>query len=287
MKTNPAPSLALALIAATWLTSIPMSPVQAAGAAKAAPMPDFTKGSKLAKDAPHDWTLGPTGARGWIFTANGHSRDARQILVTEVAKGSPADGVLGVGDVILGVDGKNFSGDARVSFAKTIAAAESEKGALRLLRWRGGKSEAVELKLAVLGSYSATAPYACEKSKRIFELGCASLAKRMADEKTYTRRLDGIPRALNGLALLASGNKEYLPLVKREAQWAANFSTRWLQRPGTTATSLMLLSASTSSATGDEIRSAGFAAGWPWRQRTAKARVGSWGHKFAHARRAI
>src|SRR4051812_30963123 len=156
------------------------------------PMPDFTKGDKPSEV--HDWTLGPTGARGWIFTANGHSRDARQILVTEVAKGSPVDGMLDVGDVILGVDGKNFSGDARVQFANAIAAAESEKGTLRLLRWRAGKPETVEVKLAVLGSYSATAPYACAKSKRIFELGCASLAKRMADEKTYTKRLDPIPR---------------------------------------------------------------------------------------------
>ena len=64
------------------------------------------------------------------------------------------------------------------------------------------------MKLAVLGSYSATAPYECAKSKRIFELGCASLAKRMADETTYTKRLNPIPRSLNALALLASGNKE-------------------------------------------------------------------------------
>ena len=90
----------------------------ALAAPKDNPNPDFTKGDTLAKDAPHDWTLGPTGARGWIFTANGHSRDARQILVTAVAKGSPADGVLNVGDVILGVDGKSFPGDARVQFAE-------------------------------------------------------------------------------------------------------------------------------------------------------------------------
>ncbi|MEA3207584.1 MAG: hypothetical protein QOE70_641 [Chthoniobacter sp.] len=110
-------------------------------------------------EAKHEWTLGPTGARGWYHTANGHSRPTRQILVTAVAKGSPADGVLAKDDVILGVDGKNFADDARLQLAGAIAAAESEKGGgkSRLLRWRAGKSDAVELMLPVLGTYSASA----------------------------------------------------------------------------------------------------------------------------------
>jgi hypothetical protein len=191
-----------------------------ARAADTPPAPDFTKGDKSGEG--HDWTLGPTGARGWIYTANGHSHAARQILVTEVATGSPADGVLAKDDVILGVEGKNFADDARVVFAKAIAAAESSKGVLQLMRWRGGKSESVEVKLAVLGSYSATTPYDCAKSKRILELGCASLAKRMG-EANYGRGMHGITRSLNALALLASGNKDFAPLVKREAQWAAEF----------------------------------------------------------------
>jgi hypothetical protein len=29
------------------------------------PVPDFTQGGK--KDDSHDWLLGPTGARGWMF----------------------------------------------------------------------------------------------------------------------------------------------------------------------------------------------------------------------------
>ena len=188
------------------------------------PMPDFTQGGK--PDASHDWTLGPTGARGWIYTANGHSRLARQILITAVAKGSPAEGVLSIGDVILGTGSQNFADDARIQFGKAIAVAESDKGGgkLPLLRWRGGKSEAVELKLPVLGSYSATAPYDCAKSKRIFEQGCASLAGRMAAEK-YGAGMHSIPRSQNALALLASGKKDYLPLIQREAKWAADFTT--------------------------------------------------------------
>ena len=84
------------------------------------PVPDFTRGDTLPKKAPHDWTLGATGARGWIYSSNGHSKKARQILVTAVEEGSPADGTLRVGDVLLGVDGEKFDGDARVLFALSL-----------------------------------------------------------------------------------------------------------------------------------------------------------------------
>jgi hypothetical protein len=258
-------------------------PAWAAAEGDAVAMPDFTKGDTVAKNGPHDWTLGPTGARGWIFTSNGHSDEARQILVTAVAEPSPAAGVLRIGDVILGVDGKNFSGDARVKFANAIGVAETEQGGgkLRLLRWRAGKSEEAIVTLPVLGSYSATAPYDCPKSKRIFEFGCASLAKRMADEKSYTKQLNAIPRALNGLALLASGNRQWLPLVKREAQWAADFTTSgylsWFYGYN------MVLVSEYVMATGDQSVMPGLTR---LALETARGQsgVGTWGHRFAEGR---
>jgi len=94
----------------------------------------------------------------------------------------------------------------------------SERLQLSLLRWRGGATKTVVVELPVLGDYSATAPFDCSKSRRIFERGCAALARRMA-QADY--QLDAIPRCLNALALLASGVPEYRPLVRREAQWAA------------------------------------------------------------------
>ena len=185
---------------------------------------DETPSDETRPEGALDWTLGPTGLRGWIRSADGHTGNARKILVTAVAAGSPADGVVNVGDVIAGVDGKPFSADARIQFARAIAEAEAADGTLRLLRSRNGKSETIALRLAVLGAYASTAPYDCPKSKRIFELGCAALAERMS-EPNYARRLDPIPRSLNALALLASGNRDYLPLVKREATWAAGFTS--------------------------------------------------------------
>jgi hypothetical protein len=188
--------------------------------------PDFTKGDTLPENPPHDWTLGATGARGWIFSANGNSHDARQILVTAVAKASPADGILERGDVILGIDGKAFEDDARVVFAKAITQAESTagKGTLSLMRWRAGTTDMVTITLPILGTYGITVPYDCPKSRRIVEMSCASLARRMSDPN-YAKGMHSIPRSLNALALLGSGNAEYLPLVTREAKWAADFTT--------------------------------------------------------------
>jgi hypothetical protein len=170
-------SLAVVAILAT------PGPVCGAGKVKSMSLPDFTKGDKIPEDAKHDWNLGATGARGWIYCDKMVTSDARQIAITKVDKGSPADGVLTVSDVILGVGGKPFSYDPRTEFGKALTLAESEvgKGNLTLTRWRAGSSAEVVVKLPVLGTYSATAPFNCPKSKRILELGCTALAARMAD----------------------------------------------------------------------------------------------------------
>ena len=205
-------------------------PALAAGDGKAMAIPDFTKGEAIPADAKHDWNLGSTGLRGWMFCDKMVTSDARQIAITKVEKGSPADGILVAGDVILGVSGKAFSYDPRTELGKGLSAAESETGGgkLALTRWRTGKAEEVVIKLAVLGSYSATAPFACPKSKRIFEQSIKALAVRVA-EPDYGKELDPIPRSLNALALLSSGDASHLPLVKKEAGWAADFSAKSMQ----------------------------------------------------------
>lgn len=83
-------------------------------------IPDFTKGDAIPATEKHDWNLGPTGARGWMFSDHRMTIDARQISITRVEKGSPADGVLAVGDVLLGVGGKAFSYDPRTEFEALI-----------------------------------------------------------------------------------------------------------------------------------------------------------------------
>ena len=242
---------------------------------KQMPLPDFTKGDSVPEGANHDWNLGATGARGWMFSDKMVTTDARQISITKVEKGSPSDGELAVGDVILGVNGKPFSYDPRTEFGKALSTAESEAGKLSLIRWRKGKQESVVVKLPVLGSYSATAPYNCPKSKRIFEQGCKALAQRIDDPKY---RQNPITRSLNALALLASGDPKYLPTIKKETKWASSYSADGMQTwyYGY----VIMLLAEYKMATGD-------GSVMPGLKRLAleaakgQSVVGSWGHKFA------
>jgi HEAT repeat protein len=184
--------------------------------------PDLTKGETKGIDMKHGtYNLGSTGLRGWIYHNPAHNLDmrqgrttlaSRQILVTHVGAKSPADGTIKVNDVILGVNGKLFASDARKSIARAIQEAEktANRGVLKLIRWRAGKTAHVQIKLRVMGSYSATAPYNCLKSKRIFEDAC----KLLADEPLK----NNLWGAINGLALLASGKAEYLPKVRAFAR---------------------------------------------------------------------
>lgn len=191
-------------------------------------IPDFIKGDTIPAQAKHDWNLGPTGLRGWMFSDKMVTSDARQIAITQVDATSPADGSFVVGDVLLGVGSKPFAADPRTELGKAITLAESPEGQgkLALTRWRAGKTEEVTLQLATLGNYSATAPFDCEKSQRIFTQGCQALATKMAQANPHQ---DAIVRSLNALALLASGDAQYLPLLKKEAQWAADYTSNSMQ----------------------------------------------------------
>ena len=140
---NPSAPLIRLFTFATLGCLLGLGAVSAAPSRTQATQPDFTRGGK--PDTSHDWTLGPTGLRGWVYGRKGQTSDARQILVTSVAKGSPADGILRGGDVVLGVGDQRFSDDARIQFAQAITAAEQEKGGgmLRLIRWRDGQTRNV------------------------------------------------------------------------------------------------------------------------------------------------
>jgi len=258
--------LAAAVVAAGSLVATGAEPL---------PNPDFTAGGAIPERAAKDWNLGATGARGWIYFRNMETSQARQICITQVAQGSPADGLLKTGDVILGVGGTPFATDPRTAFGKALTAAEATDGRLGVIRWRDGTTSNVTISLPILGSYSSTAPYACEKSKKIFSLGCERLAARMA-RPSY--RGNAITRSLNALGLLASGEAKYHPIVKREAEWAADFSadamaTWWYGYVAVFLSEYVM-------ATGDDSVLPGL-------RRIAleaaegQSIVGSWGHKFA------
>ncbi|MHC4503799.1 MAG: DUF6288 domain-containing protein, partial [Planctomycetota bacterium] len=182
---------------------------EAAGARGKPAVPDLTSGGT--KDKGHDWNLGPTGARGWMWGWRLATTDSRQILVTKVARGSPADGVLAAGDVILGAGGRPFTADARVSLARAITEAETDAkgGRLKLTRWRKGSRRDVEVRLKVMGAYSDTAPYDCPKTKAIVDGACAFLRRKGIG--------GGIPGNLNALGLLATGRPEFAAAIKEHA----------------------------------------------------------------------
>jgi HEAT repeat protein len=200
------------------------------GAALAAPkpieVPDLTTRPEI--DTKKTYNLGATGLRGWIFTKPPTHLDAlqgrttmlaRQILVTHVGEKSPADGLVKVGDVILGVDSKPFEDDARKLLAAAIQRAESAagKGDLNLLVWRNGTTTDIHLTLRLLGEYDAANPLESEKAKLILEEACQALAKeKLADDWAGP---------ISGLAMLASGKEEFLPVVTEYARRIAEKTT--------------------------------------------------------------
>lgn len=171
-------------------------------------VPDLTQGEKPTESTVEKGNLGPTGMLGWVHhSRNGKAGKSRQILVTEVLEDSPAEGVMAVGDVILGADGSGgepvpFASNALRRFADAITAAEARKpAALNLLVWRDGKTETRTITLDYMGAYSPTAPYGCQKSARILRNAMAYLDKADPDRDRF---------GFNTLALIAC-NSEALP----------------------------------------------------------------------------
>jgi HEAT repeat protein len=252
-------------------------PYPAQAQREAVAVPDLTKGDAIPERASHTWNLGPTGARGWMHSHRLETSQARQIAVMEVASGSPADGKLQQGDVIVGVAGKPFAHDPRAELGGAITRAEAGDGVLELAVWRQGATTQVTLELARLGAYHDTAPFACPKSAMILAGGCKALAERM-QRADYSRSQNAITRSLNALALLASGDPAYLPLVRRECQWAAGFSADSFQT-WWNAYVIMLL-AEYQLATGDGAFQEGMTR-LALEAAEGQSIVGSWGHRFA------
>lgn len=207
--------IAAAVIAVVWTGVCAAAPP---------PVPDLTDGG--VKDQHHDWTLGPTGARGWIWGWNHETTQARQILITRIEKGAPAEGILEVGDVIVGLNGQAFTSDARQAFGSAITAAEKteNRGELKLVRWRQGTTADVIVPLKVMGSYSPASPVDCPKSKQIVEQACRYLAGKELP--------DTIEGQMNALGLLATGRDEFLPQVKALAQRVGPPTLKLKLRPG-------------------------------------------------------
>ncbi len=200
-----------------------------------AQIPDLTNGEPRLDNL--YWNLGPTGMSGWFYRPNytakydgWNTQFARQIEVMTVDTGSPAAGILQVGDVILGADGSganpvNFTSDARKAFAYAIADAEASTPAtLKLLVWRAGTTSTMSLTLETLGAYSATAPYNCPKSAAVLEKGLdAIMAQGGSDGWKFsliTLLAGNDPSNPNNAARMARAQQEAYALILTPEQIA-------------------------------------------------------------------
>lgn len=174
----------------------------------------------------HDWRLGPLGANGWVFcnlTQNGASKDSRQILITQVDKAGPCDGILQLEDVITGAYGKPFTQDARRAIAAAINRAETneQKGILSLQVWRTGKNQNINVTLPVMGNYSATSPYDCPKTDKIIKQTCDHLLTKPLSNHSKRNGSghyrEGFVGYLNALGLMATGREDVMPKVREFA----------------------------------------------------------------------
>jgi autotransporter-associated beta strand protein len=189
------------------------------------------------------YNLGPTGLRGWMYLRRGYGTtygqdgtmtdEDRQILVTVAS--APANTVLAVDDLILGVDWgfgtgaiPSFGSDARKAFGAAITEAEKAEngGILRIKRWRAGVTTDVSFTLPVMGTYSATAPYNCPKSAAILASARNKLVSQLqANPNFLTNDWKGAASALALLAGVAPGDPDYSTVQTRLQTYARALST--------------------------------------------------------------
>lgn len=167
-----------------------------------------------------DWALGPIGANGWGFNQQpkyGASSKARQLIITLVEEGAPAEGKLQVGDVIIGAGGKRFDRDARRALAAAINEAEMEEngGALKLEVWRAGETSEIALTLPVMGTYSVTTPFDCPKTDKIIDNAVAYIIRNK--DTLLEPKEQGWINYINALGLLATGRDDVLPVIREFA----------------------------------------------------------------------
>ena len=172
------------------------------------------------------YNLGITGMRAELV-----AEAPKSLVVRHVFAGTPASGVVLVGDHVVGAGGEMFreahlNGYGEKYFGATgpieefAAALESAQdraakapGKLALTLLRKGKEVAVTLDVGTrYGSFGATYPADCPKSARIAAELLEYLVKNQGADGSFG---DPVHDTFAPLALLASGEPRYLPAVER------------------------------------------------------------------------
>ena len=138
-----------------------------------------------------------------------------KLRVTQITPDTPAAGKLEKDDVLLAVDGASLAiQDPRHPLGFAINAAEGRDGRMTFEIERAGTARKVVLQLEAIGSYSATYPVDCAKSRRIVDETAAFILK-------HGWPGEGINGNLEGLFLLSTGEKKYLPVLQKYARGLA------------------------------------------------------------------
>lgn len=168
------------------------------------------------------YNLGLTGIRAELVPDK-----PKALLVRYVFQKSPANKAIEIGDLIIGADGKKFlkphqdgygtevfGAQGPVSeLSDALEASQSKSGKLSLMVKRGEKTMDVELDIGKkYGSYSKTFPVACPKSDKILSELLDYITKHQEDNGSFG---DPVINSFAALALLGTGEKKYLPDVKR------------------------------------------------------------------------
>jgi len=163
--------------------------------------------------------LGPTGATSWL---RGY-----HFVVASIQHQSPAEGVLHLSDVVIGVatnNGQTMFGpdaDPRITLGNAINAAEGSGDPLQLIVLRDGEQTTIDLALEPIGRYADTWPADCPKSRHIVEGSLQRLAlSQMASGKIITDGNQGT--YYGGLLMLAAQNPRYMDALRRAAHATAN-----------------------------------------------------------------
>jgi len=185
--------------------------------------------------------LGITGARAMITP-----EEPTKLLVMFVFKDTPAFGKLEKGDKIIGANDRAFLTPHKfgygmgkfgyegpmMDFGNALEESQGRRaGKLVLEVLRGDQKLKAQVQLTTrYGSFSQTYPFACKKTDIILKETCAYLLKEQKPDGTWSGRPH--INAFAALALLGSGDKAYLPAVKKAMEAMARSTNGKIQYGG-------------------------------------------------------
>jgi len=153
--------------------------------------------------------FGPTGLIGWLLD--------ELLIVREVERGSPADGVMFPNDIIREVNGKPFGAEPLKTLGEEVIVSE-QTGKMALSILRTGSPRIVDLRLRKLPPLGKDWPFDCPKSKQLL----ADAARFLAKEQNPDGGFDIEARVawgVAGLTWLATDDPGYLENCRRLIHW--------------------------------------------------------------------